>query len=539
MLPPDSRPSRPSLSFREYRFLYPWEGVQDDYDRIYKENIIVVGPDGKEKSFNSRARPNSRAVVGGALGDEGKGRIVDNTIEGYLGNKKAKLVYVVRFNGAANSGHTLEEPSQNGEKGRKASVHQIPSIIFYKKEVIGIMDQGEAVNIEDLMVEDEYLRRMGVDISGRLFCSEKAIWDTDISRAREVFEEIIAGKKLGGTHRGVGPDYSDFYARNSIHICDFLGRNWKERVGSKYDRFEKFFRAFGVELSEINVPDFRRIKLGRIGTAERPVGAKGEFLARLEVARAWLLDQQMVIDTFRRHQEIFVDDEVGVIFEGAQAIGLHPWLGTRDDVTSSDPSAYGISSGTGFWLAENMEEITAVIKGPYTSSVGARVMLTQIPLSKDIRGLSELPTCATYEQKYASYVREEAGEYGTSTGRPRDICWPDLTFIGYNLRMAKADTLVVTHMDIAREDFPIAVCTHYIDASGKKMIYQPWLRSQQNLRPVYICLPGWDGEACREAKSFKELPLRAKQYLAFLQARTGVPVTAITTGASRENFIQL
>ncbi|NCN24033.1 MAG: hypothetical protein GW945_00885, partial [Candidatus Pacebacteria bacterium] len=50
------------------------------------------------------SRPNSFAFCGGAYGDEGKGRIVDQYVSDYSAKGP---VFVYRDNGGSNAGHTV------------------------------------------------------------------------------------------------------------------------------------------------------------------------------------------------------------------------------------------------------------------------------------------------------------------------------------------------------------------------------------------------------------------------------------------------
>ena len=148
-----------------------------------------------------------------------------------------------------------------------------------------------------------------------------------------------------------------------------------------------------------------------------------------------------------------------------------------------------------------------------------------------------MPHDATIDQKRAAYIREEAHEYGTTSGRPRDILHLDLEMIRYNCRMAGVEALAGTHLDIAREGENIKVCTHYTDLSGNRVPYQPGLRYLKDVIPNYIELPGWDGKKAAKAKSTKVLPENAKKFLAFVQGTTGYPIVAVTTGPARKNFV--
>lgn len=243
----------------------------------------------------------------------------------------------------------------------------------------------------------------------------------------------------------------------------------------------------------------------------------------------------MVRETWTIHEETLTDLNRGVVFEGAQAVGLHPWLGTYPDVTASNTTAYGITEGTmGFWSLDQTQKRMAVIKHN-PSSVGARHMPTHIDLP---RTTNDLPPDATPDQMYGAWVRDVANERGTTTGRWRDINKLDLAFLTFNLRVGGVNSLGITHLDVAREDQPIKVATHYVDAQGREVGYRPDLRYLSTVQAQYIELPGWDGEAAQKAKSFDELPENAKKYLAFIQARTGIPIVAATTGPKRDNFLE-
>jgi adenylosuccinate synthase len=56
------------------------------------------------------------------------------------------------------------------------------------------------------------------------------------------------------------------------------------------------------------------------------------------------------------------------------------------------------------------------------------------------------------------------------------------------------------------------------------------------LQPVYECRPGWQSSTFG-VSSYDELPLKAKDYLAFLEDRTGVEIGCISTGPERNQTI--
>lgn len=457
--------------------------------------------------MKTNPRPHTVCVVGIGLGDEGKGRVIDNLIGKFLKTRGITGVTVIRFQGGSNSGHTVEA------KGIHLALHQIPCSVFYVNAT-GIMDRGMSINPVDLVDEIHLVEKHTGSLRGRLFLSQEAILNTDLERAEELLNRMRQGKAGGGTGRGIGPSYAHHYDRLGFHIYDIIDKNWEKTLGDHHDRYAKEFSPYGMNLSTIEVPDFLKTK--KTGKEhKRTVGTKQEFFRRIGRARSELIKRNMVVNTFVLHEKLFGKKSEAILFEGAQALGLHPWLGTLPDITASDTSTYGIHTGTAFWKIEDIDRRIGIFKIPYTSSVGARTMTTEA------------------DEAWAKRVRDEAHEYGTTTGRPRDILYLDLPFLRYNIRMSGVHELIGTHLDISWEGVPIKVCIQY------NVPYQPGLRYQKDVIPQYVFFPGWDGEKVRQAKTFKELPAGAKKFLAFLEKKLQTPIVAVTTGPTREHYIDI
>jgi adenylosuccinate synthase len=56
------------------------------------------------------------------------------------------------------------------------------------------------------------------------------------------------------------------------------------------------------------------------------------------------------------------------------------------------------------------------------------------------------------------------------------------------------------------------------------------------VEPVFECLPGW-GTSTFGISSYADLPARAKDYIAFLESRTGVEIGCISTGPERNQTL--
>jgi adenylosuccinate synthase len=493
------------------------------YSQIYRDGDVTLGwPKDVVRIFEHLSKDNTVAIIGAMLGDEGKGRVVDNKVEALLTIQGVKQVVVVRFNGGNNAGHTVEG----------LDFHVVPSIMH--PQTVGIIDQGVVVHAEDLKTEVNYIEDVVGDTRGKLFVSERAILCTDIERAEETLNGKRSKASQGGTGRGIAPSYAHYLERTGKLVRDLMSENWREEFAEYYEQKQEYFSSYGADMGSVLVPDFQSSH-EKGESITRPLGNKNEFLDRLENARTWLIERKIVDDTFDMQMEILEDTrQRALILEAAQAVGLHYRVGTYPDVTASDTSVYGVVAGTGLWRPQDRKERIGVFKATYTSDVGARTMPTLIQLPQDIENTSNN---LTREQKRAAWIIEEGHEYGTTTGRPRRISFLDLPMLKYNAYVSGIETLVATHLDMAREGEGIKVCTYYTDKSGKVVGYQPDLQYLANVTPHYKELPGWDGDACRKAKNINQLPDNAIKYLAYIQTMTGYPIVAATTGPKRENFI--
>ena len=139
--------------------------------------------------------------VGLAWGDEGKGKIVSVLAREYD--------YVCRWNGGDNAGHTIYVDD------KKYSTHLIPSGVFHGiKSIIG---PGCVINIKSFFKEINYLKENGFN-TDLIKISPKAhiVSDEHIYEDEEKYKN-----KIGTTARGVGPCYTDKYARKGNTVNDF------------------------------------------------------------------------------------------------------------------------------------------------------------------------------------------------------------------------------------------------------------------------------------------------------------------------------
>ena len=417
-------------------------------------------------------------ILGSQWGDEGKGKIVDLFSE--------RFDIVARYQGGHNAGHTVFI----GEK--RFVLKLIPSGILRpgKKAVIG---NGLVVDPAALLAEIENLESAGLDVKSNLFISNRAHVLFPAHRMMERLSEARPGRiSIGTTSRGIGPCYEDKIARRGIRIADLLEPEvFRAQYDSLMEEKVTIDKALGV---------YEPLELAR---------TRDEYEAFAARIRPMVCDTALYLNDALRAGKT-------VMFEGAQGTMLDIDHGTYPFVTSSSASAGGACTGTGV-PPIRISGVVGVSKA-YITRVGG----------------GPFPTEALDSQ--GERIRQRGNEFGAVTGRPRRCGWFDAPLLRYTAIINGFDSLVITKLDVLDEFETIPVCTGYrIDS--REVREMPALVSElARVEPVYECLPGWKSKTFG-ITSFDALPAKARDYLAFLEGRTGVEVGSISTGPERNQTI--
>jgi len=417
-------------------------------------------------------------ILGSQWGDEGKGKIVDLFSD--------RFDMVARYQGGHNAGHTVFI----GDK--KFVLKLIPSGILRpgKQVVIG---NGLVIDPAALLSEIDALESAGVPVTGNLFISNRAHVLFPVHRMMEKMSEGRPGRvSIGTTSRGIGPCYEDKTGRRGIRIADLLDGD--------------FFRAQYDSVMEEKV-----IIAKALGIYEDMdlIGIRHQYEAFAERIRplvrdtAWMLNQAIAGGR-------------SVLFEGAQGTMLDIDHGTYPFVTSSSASAGGACTGTGV-PPTRIGGIIGVSKA-YITRVGGGPFPTE---ALDAAG---------------DQIRSRGKEFGAVTGRPRRCGWFDAPLLRYTAAINGFDSIVVTKLDVLDEFATIPVCVGYRCGTQVFTGMPPTVAEIAAIEPVYECLPGWQSSTFGIA-SYDELPVRAKEYIAFLEHQTGVEVGSISTGPERSQTI--
>jgi adenylosuccinate synthase len=416
-------------------------------------------------------------VLGAQWGDEGKGKIVDLLTPHFS--------IVARYQGGHNAGHTVYV------KGRKFVLHLIPSGILHPG-VTCIIGNGVVVDPVALFAELDELAGMGIDVTGRLFVSDKAHLILPYHRELDILAEARRGEqKIGTTSRGIGPAYEDKIARRGI------------RVGDLADQSSDGALATAVRE---NVAARNRL----VGNMEMDWA---EVLGALR--RAWPRLKPLVTDASLHLSRAMIRGD-RVMFEGAQGTLLDIDHGTYPFVTSSNSTAGGAATGLGVGPGA-IGAVLGVAKA-YTTRVGGG------PLPTELFG------------EIGERLRETGQEYGASTGRPRRCGWYDAVAVRYAARVNGLSALAITKLDVLDGLDTLELCTAYRCGTETLTEMPSDVAQLAACEPIYETLPGWT-EPTRGITEFAKLPANAKDYIRRLEETSGVKAAIVSTGSDREHTI--
>ena len=132
--------------------------------------------------------------------------------------------------------------------------------------------------------------------------------------------------------------------------------------------------------------------------------------------------------------------------------------------------------------------------------------------------------------------RQAGGEFGATTGRPRRCGWLDVASLRRVVRTNGLASLALTKLDILSGRGPIKVCVGY--RVGGEVVGELPRRAADCGEPVFEEFAGWE-EDISGARSLDDMPEKAQEFVARLEAMTGVPFCIISVGPDRRQTIVL
>jgi len=415
-------------------------------------------------------------VIGTQWGDEGKGKIVD-----WL---SSKADVVVRFQGGNNAGHTIVIDD------KIFKLNLLPSgIIRGKKCIIG---NGVVLDPWALIDEIRNLEAQGLVINDQnLVIAENVCLILPIHKIIDEINELSRGNEIiGTTKKGIGPAYEDKVGRRAIRLCDIHN---KSLLAKKISDLVKFhsprLNVYGKKIDAVKILN--------------DLSNLSNYLKKFSLPVWKLLNELGEKDKF-------------ILFEGAQGALLDIDFGTYPYVTSSNTSSGQIFSGTGFGIKKN-HSVFGITKA-YTTRVGSGPFPTEL---KDSIG---------------EYLGEKGNEFGTVTRRKRRCGWFDVNLVKQSVKISGITDIVLTKLDVLDELEFIKVCVGYT-LDNKDYDYLPFNELEQSsVKPIYKTVPGWK-ESTFGINIWENLPIRAQEYILFLEALMNTKISIVSTGPERSQTI--
>ncbi len=425
-------------------------------------------------------RKKNIVVVGLQWGDEGKGKIID------LLAKNADII--ARYQGGNNAGHTVV-------KGDLSLIFRLVPSGILNEEKICILGNGVVIDPLVLFEELESLKKIGININGRFFVSNKCHIIMPYHKRLDIARERLRGAgMIGTTGRGIGPAYEDKVARLGIRAIDLLDR-------------ELLHDKIVLSLKEKNYL-FKNI-LGE--KVFNPDDLINEYFKLGDKLKDFLIDASGFIN--EKLKKGF-----NIMLEGAQGTFLDVDHGTYPYVTSSNTVAGGALAGVG--LGPTIVDGVIGITKAYTTRVGEGYFPSEL------------------QGDAGALIRDKGEEFGSVTGRPRRCGWFDVNLIREAKNLNGITDMVVTKLDVLSGIDKLKICTGYL-LNGSVIEHLPSsIAEYGKITPIYEEIRGWS-EDISNVRSFNDLPVNARKYLSRIEELTELPINIVSIGKERMQIITL
>jgi len=424
-------------------------------------------------------------ILGLQWGDEGKGKIVDVFTPHYD--------IIARFQGGPNAGHTIEFD------GKKFVLHTIPSGILHNG-TLNVIGNGVIIDPVILFREIGILRESGMKPEENLLIANRAHFILPTHRILDAaYESARKEAKIGSTLKGIGPTYTDKYARNGIRVGNICYPGFRKMYDCLKEMHMKTVTSYGFDLATFTLDGM----------------PFAEYEAR------WFESIEKIKELKVVDAEVFINKSLAegrsVLAEGAQGTMLDVDFGSYPFVTSSSTVAAGVCTGLGV-SPHNIGKVFGVFKA-YCTRVGSGPFPTELKNETGIK------------------LREGGREFGSTTGRPRRCGWLDLPALRYAIMLNGVDSLIMMKADVLNPFEKISVCTAYKE-SGKLLGSYPFELSSERLEPQYADLEGWN-TGLSSNTSMVDLPGPLKNYIKFIEDFVELPVDTISIGPDRLQTLQI
>lgn len=430
----------------------------------------------------SKTFGNLTVVIGTQWGDEGKGKLIDILSQQYT--------IIARAAGGANAGHTIyiKDPENPDGKPKKFIFHLVPSGMLNENTTC-VIGNGVVVHLATLFEELDLLEENGIQTKERLFISERAHLLFEYHKIiDELQEKLKKDKKVGTTKRGIGPCYTDKIRRNGIRVQDLC--HWElfeKKYRENLKMFQKMYGKFKFDAAK--ELEFHK----KISARVKPMLQDTSYLLNRELKQG--------------HK---------ILIEGANGTLLDIDHGTYPYVTSSNSTIGGVVTGTGIG-ATKIDSVIGIMKA-YTTRVGDGPFPTEL------------------NDELGNQIREQGGEYGSTTGRPRRCGWMDTVVGKFAVMINGLSHINLTKLDVLSgvPTLKIAVAYKYLGEYIKS--FPSSLEILADVEVEYIEMPGWEEDISKITK-YNELPENARKYVEKIEELIECKIHSIGVGVRRDDII--
>ena len=336
-----------------------------------------------------------------------------------------------------------------------------------------LIGNGVVLALDALENEIKDLKDRGIDFNDRFFVSSAC---TLILPTHISIDQVRDKQEsIGTTGRGIGPAYEDKIGRRAIRFGDIGNQDLlKEKVELLVGYHNRILKdLYNQESFQANEVFDEIMKYKHL---------YNEFCAD---------SQDLMYE--------WVKNKKSILFEGAQGTLLDIDHGTYPYVTSSSTTAGGVSTGLGIG-PKYINKIIGISKA-YTTRVGEGPFPTEL-FDED-----------------GELLAKKGNEFGATTGRPRRCGWVDLVALKKAIFTNSVTDLCITKLDVLDETKIIKVCIEYNDNKPVYKEFDGWLCSTEGIT------------------QYSELPVKAKEYIEYIEEFIDCSSSIISTGPSRDQTI--
>lgn len=308
-------------------------------------------------------------------------------------------------------------------------------------------------------------------------------------------EQARGDKKIGTTGRGIGPAYEDKVARRSLRVGDLFN---PELFAEKLKSLMELHNFTLTQYYKVDAVDYQT--------------TLDNALALADMLKSMVVDVTDLLDKARKAGK-------EIMFEGAQGTLLDIDHGTYPYVTSSNTTAGGVATGAGFG-PRYLDYVLGIVKA-YTTRVGSGPFPTEL------------------DCEVGEHLGVKGHEFGATTGRKRRCGWFDAVAVRRAVQLNSISGFCLTKLDVLDGLHEVKICVGYQQPDGSVTDVPPLAAEGYELvTPVYETMPGWQ-ESTFGVQQLADLPQAARDYIARLEAVTGVPIDIVSTGPDRVQTIVL